>query len=67
MYILVMLYDSLDSDDIFIDMEWFNTLKDAVNEGRRRCVEEGDHFQIRRQTAGKHEMDIIPEEEYNND
>ena len=64
MYILVMLYDSLDSDDIFVDSAWFNTLKDAVDEGRRRCVEDGDHFQILKPIPCSTEMDIIPEEKY---
>ena len=63
MYILVMLWDDMNLD-VFIGLEWFNTLKDAVDEGRRRSVEAGDHFQIRRLTTGKHEMDIILEGEY---
>lgn len=66
MYILVMLWDDLNAD-VFMGMEWFNTLKDAVDAGRNSCKEIGDHFQIWKQTAGRSEMDIIPEEEYNND
>lgn len=66
MYILVMLWDDF-NNDIFVDLSWFNTLSDAVAEGKRRCIEEGDHFQIWKQTAGQSEMDVISEEEYNND
>lgn len=66
MYILVMLWDDLNTD-VFMGMEWFNTLKDAVDAGRNSCKEIGEHFQIWRQIPGQHEMDIISEEEYDND
>jgi hypothetical protein len=58
-----MLWDHF-NNDIFIDVSCFDTLSEAVAEGRRRCVDEDDNFQIWKRTAGQSKMDIVLEEEY---